>query len=487
MTNKKVKDNLVLRWNTALLRAVRDKKSPPPEVARAIAMVHTAVYDAWTHYHPVAKPVRTLGYRKTPVALHNDENRQKAISFAAFRVLSNLFPAQIPLFEGLMAEFNYDSKIQHYYDADVPASAANLSPEQVGNTCARDLIKYHDQDGSNQKSNYRDPAQDYRPSNDPQPAAVSKINSWQPLTDKKTGVSQQFLFPHWGWVTPFAFNPNRDLKQVKYPVQYPRPIPVSPDEDEEKLTTVEKENARLFEAHCMEILQLSSALNDEKKAIAEYWADGPGSETPPGHWCLLARYVSLRDTHDLGEDVRLFCALGNALFDASIACWRLKVEQDYCRPLTAIHTLLEGKEVLFWGGAYQKVVCKPAENWQTYIQTPPFAEFPSGHSTFSGASAAILQAFTGSDYFGMKVRVAAGSSIVEAGMTPAQDLTLSWSYFSDAATQAGMSRLYGGIHYMNGNTEGLKLGRTIGQLVWNKIQSYYNGTAADVPKLKEKS
>jgi hypothetical protein len=473
-------DNIVLRWNTALLQAVRATNSKPPVVARAIAMVHTAMYDAWAHYDDVALAVYSESIRRVPTQCRSEDNKIKAISYAAFRVLSDLFPVQFAIFDGLMRTQVYDILLVSRYDDQLPVDPKDLTPEQIGNTAAFNLLNKRKQDNSNQVNNYEDPMKDYQPFNDPEPAKVKDINRWQPLTDKKTVISQQFLYPHWGWITPFVFKPGRDLSEVQIPVKYPRPLPISPDEDEEKLTQKELGQAVAFEENCRQVIQMSRDLNDTTKTIAEYWADGPGSETPPGHWCLLARAVSLRDCLDLNDNIKLFFALGNTLFDASIACWRLKVEIDFCRPVSAIHTLFEGKEETFWGGPYQLNVLKPAnEAWRSYLATPAFAEFPSGHSTFSASAATVLRLFTGTNYFGYEVTIPAGSSKIEPGMTPAHDITLEWQDLSDAAEQAGLSRMIGGIHFLNGNEEGLKLGRKLGHLVWDKVQQFWNGSVGN--------
>jgi hypothetical protein len=86
----------------------------------------------------------------------------------------------------------------------------------------------------------------------------------------------------------------------------------------------------------------NAELTDEHKVIAEYWADGPSTETPPGHWCLLAQWVSARDHHGLDQDVVLFFALGGALHDAAVAAWDAKRAFDSVRPVSAIRWLFAG-------------------------------------------------------------------------------------------------------------------------------------------------
>ena len=101
----------------------------------------------------------------------------------------------------------------------------------------------------------------------------------------------------------------------------------------------------------------------------------------------------------------------------------------------------------------------------------------SAHSTFSAASAQVLGKFTGSDSYGGSVTLPVGSSFIEPGLTPHQDVTLSWPTFTDAANQAGISRRYGGIHFEQGDLDGRSLGLQVGTLVWAKANEYILGLA----------
>jgi hypothetical protein len=139
---------------------------------------------------------------------------------------------------------------------------------------------------------------------------------------------------------------------------------------------------------------------------------------------------------------------------------------DSVRPVSAIRFLFAGDKVCAWGGPGQGTTLVKGEEWQPYLPTPPFAEYVSGHSTFSAAAAEVLRRFTGSDAFGASVTVPAGSSRVEPGSTPATDVTLHWPTFSDAADQAGRSRRYGGIHFRDGDLVGRALGRLVGLRAW---------------------
>ena len=111
------------------------------------------------------------------------------------------------------------------------------------------------------------------------------------------------------------------------------------------------------------------------------------------------------------------------------------------------------------------------------FRTPPFSEYVSGHSAFSMAGATVLRLFTGSDDYGTCASFPPGWSKVEPGMVPAQEIALCWNTFTGAAEEAGLSRLYGGIHFRQGNLEALKIGGLVGKQVWEKAQTYFDGDA----------
>jgi hypothetical protein len=219
--------------------------------------------------------------------------------------------------------------------------------------------------------------------------------------------------------------------------------------------------------------------------IAEYWADGPRSELPPGHWNLFAQFVSRRDhhgvhSHGVEQDVKLFFALTNAISDAGCAAWDNKRAFDSVRPITAIRSLFQGQSVRAWAGPYQGTKAIDGAAWFPYqpttFPTPPFPEYSSGHSNFSAAGAEILKLFTGSDRFGGSTLLRAGSSIVEPGTVPLHDLTLSWGTFSDAAKEAGISRRYGGIHFEQGDLDARATGRIAAGKVWKKAREHWEGS-----------
>jgi hypothetical protein len=341
------------------------------------------------------------------------------------------------------------------------------TPAGIGNVVAAALLSFRHGDGSNQLGTLGPtglPYSDYTgyiPVNSPD--AVADPNRWQPLRHPNRAgtatVEQACVGPHWQLVTPFALASAHQFRPPP-PKQFPH---------------------GLYRQQAEELIRLSARLGDREKMIAEYWADGPMSVLPPGHFNLFAQFVSLRDGHTLDQDVQLFFMLTNAVFDAGIAAWDAKNHYDYVRPITAIRYLKRGQKIRAWAGPGLGTRTIPGETWRPYqpewFPTPPFSEYVSGHSTFSAAAAEILKRFTGGDFFGASVAITQGDLGIEAGV-PAIPVTLSWATFSAAADEAGLSRRYGGIHFEDADLEGRKLGRAVGALAWEKALSYIGGGTA---------
>jgi len=442
--------SVVLRWNDALLDAVRATRMAPPITARALAIVHTAVYDAWIPYTERAQPTQS-GPPRRPQSERTLDNKSKATSYAAYRTLLDLFPTQKTSFDDLMMSLGYDP-------ADT--STGDLSASAIGNLAAQRVLDARRDDGSNQANGYHDTT-NYQPVNTPY--ELIDPNRWQPLRvpNGQGGYTEQnFLAPHWGQVRPFGLSSGSELRN-------------------EVTGMLKRYPAKHYVDQHSEVLHISAELDDRKKTIAEYWADGPGSETPPGHWNLIAQYVSKRDSHDLDRDVKLYFVLNNTLMDCAIAAWDVKRYYDSVRPISAIRFLYAGKQVQAWGGPGLGTRTIDGAAWHPYqlatFVTPPFAEFVSGHSTFSSAAAEVLKSFTGSNYYGDSWKQPAGASLIEPGVTPSTPVRLSWESFTGAAEEAGMSRLFGGIHISDSNVGGLKLGEEVAKLAWSKAQSYFNG------------
>lgn len=448
--------NVALFWNEALLDAIPESRFGPPVAARAMAMVHTAMFDAWAAYDDHAVGTRLGGALRVPPGVHRREDRDAAISHAAFSALVDIFPAQKPRFEARMTALGLDP---------TDTSTDPSTPAGIGKLAAAAVLEYRQADGANQLGDLRPSGQPYSdytgyaPRNDWD--RLSDPNAWQPLRvpDGAGGFAvQSFLTPHWNRVTPFALA-SADEYRAPPPALFPHGS---------------------YRAQTEELIHLSAQLTDREKVITEYWADGPGGVLAPGHWLVFGRFVSQRDAHTLDQDIQMFFLLANAVFDAGIAAWDSKIHYDYVRPINAIRFLKTGKRIRSWAGPGMGTRVMDGADWRPYqpasSPSPPFAEYVSGHSTFGAAGGEILRRFTGSDYFGMSVTIANGPQGTESGM-PQQPVTLAWQTFSDAVDENGMSRRYGGMHFRDGDLEGRRMGRSVGAAVWSKGLEYIDGTA----------
>lgn len=457
--------NAALAWNQTAIEAIRRGKPGPPMAARSLAIVHGAMYDAWTAFHDRAVSATPGAPARRPPAERTAAHRMAAASFAAHAALLDQFPGQQSLFDGQLAALGL-----------APASNADAnSTEAIGMAAAQAMLSLCHADGANQLGTLTAsgvPYADYTGyvcrnaaiavSQATPLAAIADPGHWQPLSYIDAAghsLTPAYVGACWPQVKPFALASAGALRPAP-PAQF---------------------GSAAFVAQAQHIVDLQAALTERHKVIAEYWADGPNSELPPGHWCLFGQYLSVRDGHGNDDDIKMFYALSNALFDAGVAAWDAKRFYDSARPITAIRYLMHGQTVSGYapgaGGAL-RLGPVAGEAWTPFqpvtFPTPPFPEHVSGHSTFSAAAADVLRRFTHSDRLGYSYVKLAGTLAVQPGL-PVADLTLSWASLSDAAAEAGLSRLYGGIHFDNANSAGQELGRQVGALVYAKAEKLWSG------------
>ena len=488
-------DNVILRWDEQLLSTIRayPAQTGPTITSRALGVLHTATYDAWAAYDPTAKVTTQNGPTQQLANRNTQDNKKEAISYAAYRVLNDLFPPGSFPSAGayktpdvLLTSLGYS--MANTTQVALPSDKA-ASPSSLGNLAGQAVLDVRHGDGSNQLSGYADTT-GYAPVN--QWNQVNNRWRWQPLcvltpagvaagappvrdpslpcpdtTPPTNYTLQKALTPQWGRVIPFSLAPS----------QYEVPGP-----------------PRNADGTCCSTADIGTAVNDtsnltdSSKARAEYWADGPKSEFPPGHTAVFAQALSRKKANTLDTDVKLFFLVGNAMMDAGIAAWYQKFlgtwpgttsKYDFVRPITAIREQYKGQIIHgAWKGPNQGFGDVPAEQWLPYqalnVVTPGFPEYVSGHSTFTAAGATMLSTFNASDTFNASVVIKAHSSKYESG-TPTTDVTLTWPTFSDASNDAGMSRRWGGIHFQTGDFHGRALGRQVAQYVWGTGQSYIKG------------
>lgn len=457
--NEGFQPSAAYHWMDVMLEAaaadVLTYGARPTVLSRQMAIVQTAVFDAWAAYDETAVGTRYGGALRRPEAERMIENKRIAIAHASYIASLDQYPDQAELLTEAFITAGFDPEI---------VTRDPATPEGIGRLAAEAVLEARRHDGANQTGTERGsngtPYSDYtmyRPVNGPY--EIIDPDRWQPIpaSDGQGGVAvQTWLTPHWYRVAPFA---------LESADQFRAPPPPLVGEDQPLAETEE-------------VARMNAELTAEQKALVEFMRDGPASTGQSGHWLQMSQVVSCRDRNDLDTDVRMYFAVANAAMDAFIASWDSKIYYDTSRPWTLIRHYFGDEVIEGWGGPGEGTVSLEASRWHPYspadFPTPPFAGYPSGHSTVSAASADTLARFTGSDAFGYDVQVMAGSMTEPGVEVP---VTLSFPTFSGTADAAGISRLYGGYHIAADNVEGLAMGRRVSEYIWPQITAYFDGTA----------
>jgi membrane-associated phospholipid phosphatase len=377
--------DVVTAWNSVALDAIRGGRTPPPIASRALAILHASMYDA---VNGISRTHEPYAVQSTVPA---SASKEAAASAAAHAILIALFPSSAATFDALHAAAL----------AAVPDGPQKDRGVAWGESVAREILALRARDGA-------DTAIDA--------PSFTGAGFWQPTPP---GFAP-YLLPQWGFVAPFA---------MSRPDAFRPPGP--PALDSPRYLNDLEEVRALGGA-------VGSTRTQEQSLIALFWADGAGTETPPGHWNSIAQHVASARGNSLEENARLFALLNLAMADAAICAWDAKYTYDFWRPVTAIRA----------GGD---------PTWDSYIVTPPFPDYVSGHSTFSGAASTVLAMFYGTDY----LTFSTGSDFLPA-------VTREFHSFSAAAAEAAASRLYGGIHFRSANEDGLAAGIAIGEWAFTR-------------------
>lgn len=382
--------DVITDWNAELLAAVKNTSTNPPRASRAMAMVHISMFEAvngvvdeFERYHVTGKP-------------QHGASAEAAAATAAHAALSALFPAQVAAFDAQLVE-SLDG---------IPTGPRNRGIAW-GLVCAEDMLALRSEDNSGIVIPYDPPI---------------GPGYWIP-TPPGFGAA---LLPNWPLVTPFCLSSGAQLRSPGWP----------------DLTSAE------YTADFNEVKDLgrvdSATRTPDQSQIALFWADGGGTETPPGHWLRIAAEVSAERGLSVSENARLFALLGMGVGDAAIVAWDSKYAFHNWRPVTGIRAAdTDGNP---------DTIEDPS--WSSFIVTPPFPSYTSGHSTFSSAAAKVLARVLRDD--------AIAFSTTSQGLP---GVVRSFSSFSQAAAEAGQSRIYGGIHWQYDNQDALAAGAQLGNLV----------------------
>jgi len=451
-------DNLAYKWGEVVMNCTADdteKFSPRPTVtSRFLGLIWTAIFDAWSRYDSIAKPVYLTNVDRRPENERTLKNKEEAISYAAYRAMMVYYAFDSAELTKSMQHFGFDPS-DNSLDPTTPAG--------VGNLAAKAVVEARLNDGSNQTGGVAGstgkPYSDYTGYKPVNPAdTLNDIKRWQPkyFTDGKGGrIAPGCLTAQWPLVKPLLLDSANEFR--------PGPPPAIGSAELKQDVT--------------DVVNYQANLTNEQKALVEFMRDGPRSVQQAGHWFIFAQAVSVRDKHTLDDDVKMLFAVEAAAMDAFIACWDAKMHYDFARPYTLVHYYFKDKTIKGWRGPDKGWGEMKGQQWRPYspdaFLCPAFPSYVSGHSTVSGACSEILRLFTNDDHFGIEVKRNPGELTEPNNI--GQPVELRFSTFTETADLAGISRVMGGYHIPAENREGLKLGRSIGNAVYKKYLSYVNG------------
>ncbi|KQW32059.1 phosphoesterase PA-phosphatase [Rhizobium sp. Root274] len=397
-------DKVIRDWYHLMLELVRHTPTySPPVASRAFAYLGVTGYEALASGDTtmISLAGQLNGLTPVPARIAGESYDEAVVVNAALgsaaRVLfSNTGPT------GQRALKRFSEKMASNLDE-------GLSPELVarstayGESVTAHILAWSEGDGGAKIENMGFPLE----------FALTKGPShWVPTS--QINQQQMPLLPKWGENRPFAMPEGGTCG-----------LPAPPAYSEEK--------GSVFYQEALEVYDTVKNLTPEQRAIARFWSDDPMlSPTPPGHWMAIALKQLDERKASAADHADLLARLGVTLADAFIGCWHTKFEYDLLRPVTYIKRVIDPK-------------------WEPILITPPFPEYPSGHSTQSGAAATVLTAFFGENY-------AFTDSTHEKDSLPNRPFKSFWA----AAEEAGISRLYGGIHFRSAVDRGLEQGRCIG-------------------------
>jgi hypothetical protein len=372
--------DVVTDWNTAALDAIRAGNTAPPIASRSLAILHVSIYDA------VNGIARTNDPYLVQSAVSSSASRVAAASAGAHAALVNLFPTRTSIFDALHAAIL----------AGIPDGPQKTAGIVWGEFVANQILAARANDGWNAIV---------------PPPGGSSPGVWVPTPP----LYLPYALPQWGFVTPFAMSSTSQFRPPGPPAL----------------------GSQRYAADYTEVRELGAAVGSTRTAeqteIALFWADGAGTETPPGHWNSIAQILGDARSNTLEQNARLFALLNIAVADAAICAWDAKYIFDFWRPVTAI------------------AFAEPELHWMSFIVTPPFPYYVSGHSTFSAAAAIVLPLFYGTE----DLPFTTGSDFLPG-------VYRSFLTCIDAAEEAAVSRIYGGIHFRSASEDGVEAGISIG-------------------------
>jgi hypothetical protein len=427
--------------------------SDAPIILRHTTLITNGWFDAIAPYHPTAVGVYSRLGRRPAVEGLTNRNKNIAMFHASYHVLNSLMPRYSSTWRLMLLSVGLDPD---------DASGDLSSPVGIGNRAGRAVAAFRERDGMNQLGDEggrkydRLPYADYtgyEPVNSPWD--LRDPSRWQPLfTTPGNGTfhGQQFVTPQWALTKPYSY-------------RSPHVFHVPPPQDSDHY------RRQGYRAQADELIAIQAGLTDYQKMVAELFDNKISSLGFSALFITLSRGLSL------DQFVQYDFLTNMAAFDGGIATWLHKYRYDAVRPVTAIRYLYGDTLITGWGGPGRGTVTDlPGGEWRSYLSTANHPEYPSGSSCFCAAHAQASRRYLGSDAMGWSVTAAAGSSTIEPGTTPATDIVLGpWATFTEFEQDCGMSRVWGGVHFVPAIVESRQMCRPIGDAAFEFLQRHLTG------------
>ncbi|GGO87819.1 hypothetical protein GCM10011348_41880 [Marinobacterium nitratireducens] len=424
-----------------------------PLVLRITTLVTNSWFDAIAPYHPTAVGAYSNLPRQAPEAA-TDANRNVAIIYASYRVLNSLLPQHKATWDAMLIGAGLDPD-DDSQDPNTPIGIGNLAGMAVAAARERDGMNQLGDEGG--RTYNRQPYADY--------TGYAPVNSayelrnpsrWQPaIVTSGSGIFrvQQFVTPQLRKTEPYSY----DNPQV-----FQTPVPFASNAS----------HRQAYRAQADEVLAVSANLTDLQKMTAELFDDKLRSLGFSALFASQTRGLSLEQL------VQYDFVTNMAAFDTAIAIWNEKHRYDAVRPFSAIRYLYGDRPVTAWGGPGMGTVDElPASQWTSYLKVADHPEYPSASASFCAAHAEASRLYLGDDDLGWAIPVAAGTSLVEPGVTPQAPLAIEFPTWTQFERDCGQSRLWGGVHFQASITAGQAVGNEIGGLAYDYMMQLLSGVS----------
>ncbi|MBK8702460.1 MAG: vanadium-dependent haloperoxidase [Saprospiraceae bacterium] len=387
----------------------------PPVASRIYAYTSIAAYEALAPGYP---DYQSLGGQLNDLGPLPQPEAGKSYCYPLASVVATLTVGKALIFSEEKIEEKYEKRLAEFKKMGVPREEFDRSVA-YGEAVAKHILDWAGKDNYKQTRTF------------PKYTITGQEDKWEPTPPDYMDAME----PHWNKIRTFAIDSAQQFRQAP-------PTPYSTDKNSQ------------FMKETMEVYNAFRVDTAERTAIAKFWDCNPYVShhaghvmfatkkiTPGGHWLNIVAIACQKSDTDIMTSAQAYALTAIAIADGVIGCWDEKFRSQTVRPETVINKYID-------------------EEWRPLLQTPPFPEYISGHSTISRAAATVLTNIFGDNF-----------SFTDDTEEPFGMPARSFTSFYQASDEASLSRMYGGIHFMPGLNNGIKLGGETGQWVLDHVKT----------------